>query len=102
MKYQKGNFQFFVGKANSVSVRNSSKNVEASRGSSRGWVRWPIRCKVAVTSRDANDEAAICWSVSVVLHKTFYIHTLPQKFILLSTIRADTFFPWHDSYPNTE
>lgn len=40
--------------------------------------------------------------VYVVCCITFYIHTLPQKFILLFTIRADTFFPWHDSSSKTE
>ena len=41
-------------------------------------------------------QGAICLCVCVYCI-TFHIHTLPKKFILLAKIRADTFFPWHDS-----
>lgn len=41
-------------------------------------------------------QGAICLCVCVYCI-TFHIHTLPKKFILLPKIRADTFFPWHDS-----
>lgn len=100
MKYQRGNFFMFGWKKTCrvqiLFPKNSSiePRVEAEPSGQSG-ARRPLRHKMQMRK-----SPSAC--VYVVCCITFYIHTLPQKFILLFTIRADTFFPWHDSSSKTE
>ena len=71
----------------SIGFRLPRKSSKSSL-SRRGAAQQPIKCDVAVTSHIGRHLLMSMWWWC----RTFYIHTLPQKFILLSTIRADISF----------